>query len=255
MTSYRPLVEVSGTPNTVRKLANDTGLLADQIVDRDGNLLLDRRTALAAARGAHRSFVKNPGANTWTPVGFAASPSTTGTLTNDDTNSGSFVKLATAATDLAEAHVAGSFSETRIGRFPFASVRIKTGSNLTHLRYWIGLSAALITDTDGDVADHACIRFDPADASDTHFVASTSDGGASGVTDTGVTPATSTEYVIEIACARDGHVYFMINGAVVADRSTNLPVAGNSIGFFASVTAREAVSKTLSVGHINLLAA
>ena len=113
------------------------------------------------------------------------------------------------------------------------TVKYKTGTAITSVRYWVLLvnqvsqtGTTLNVDTLVTPAWHgAGFRFS-TNVPDTTWQAVTCNGTTQSVTDTGITVSTNTKYILEIDFANfSTNVVFRINGNVVATITGNLPAA------------------------------
>jgi hypothetical protein len=183
-------------------------------------------------------WVPDSAAATLLVLGSNVTTTNTGTLasvqaTATDSPSLSFSASATGSTNIvigqtyASVGTPNRYTLPTIYRF---SIRLKLG-NTTNVRYWAGLSnnstngTVWATDTPNQI--YAAFRYSASTDTNIKAVCGTSSANQT-VVDTGVAPQTSTSVLFEITF--DGiHVNFWINGALVAQISSNIPSTSTNI--------------------------
>lgn len=134
-----------------------------------------------------------------------------------------------ASIDSWSGHVTGGFHLTKRSHDPHFVARTKSpASNMDSLRLWTGLTTAQLTGADpgGSIIG---FRFIPG--TDTNFMCATRDGTTLTLGDSGVTPATDTEYVLKFECDQSaGNIKFYINGSLVHTANTTMPALNTVIG-------------------------
>jgi hypothetical protein len=194
--------------------------------------------------------LKNPGATTLSTLGFASAPGTAGTLASADDADGPW---ATMPTNGVINNVAGMIPAMILWRRdwePDLLYRLKTGPDVTNLRYWIGMFSAAPDASATPAVTYAAFRYDTA-ADGTAFWRCASDNGSGTpeVTTTAVAVAVDTAYTFRIHC--DGSdVLFYLDGTLVATHSTTIPAATTLMGHRAVVTALAAAVKSLKFGRL-----
>lgn len=250
MANRRPYVEIPGTPPKLKELVDADGLIAHQLATAAGFVHADSNLVDYQAR--HRGLLQwivKPGTTTWEKVGFAAAPTTTGTLSAQQTATAAMIRLTTAGGGTNKGEVASDFTQTRIGRFPHMAAILRKPSALTDVRIWCGLSSGALPGPDNDAVEHIALRYD--DALDTTWIAHTADSGDITEVDTGITVVADTDYLLEVTFYA-GRAWYYINGVHVADTDETLPLGTTDLGPLVSVTELAAAAKTLDVGLVSL---
>jgi hypothetical protein len=197
-------------------------------------------------------ILKNPGAGTSIAVGTAAW-TLSATASNADDADGPWVNHATGTTS---GNASGALSGTGLVRRdwqPEFIARIKTPSDITSMRLWIGFATGNPDGSDAPSSHMAAFRFSTG-VPDTNWIAYTDDGDGTGTaTDTGVAVAADTVYLLRVDCSDPANVKFYVNGSLVATNTTNLPTA--TTGLFAQlrVTTLTAASRALKWGRVAIL--
>ncbi|MDQ3076934.1 MAG: hypothetical protein M3Q63_02700 [bacterium] len=202
-------------------------------------------------------IVKNPGAATVTNMGFAAAPTLTATASNADDADGPWLNHATTATNGNASGVISAFTVVRRDWEVEYITTIKTdATNITSVRYWIGLFSAL-PDTLAAPNIHAvAFRYDTA-ADGTAFwraVSIAGTGASATVTATTQSIAANTTYIMRIVCANSlTDCKYYINNTLVATHTTTLPTATQLMGYGNRVTTLSAAIRNLKWGRISII--
>jgi hypothetical protein len=196
-------------------------------------------------------FHANYGAATYTTTGMAA-VTTNGSLTGFNTvPAGPGVTHTTGAVsgNIAQAISAVSW---RPDWGIDAVFRIRSGADVTNVRYWVGLFASDPSGSSVPAIEFAGFRFD--DSADTNWGCRTNDGGGSPtITNSGVPPAASTTQTLRIKTT-DGLTYrFYIDGVLVATHGSTLPTTTTQLFAYVSVTTRAAETNAIRVHHVKVL--
>lgn len=128
--------------------------------------------------------------------------------------------------------------------------KIRTGSDLTNVRLWIGLTtqANSFANSDTQSADSSVAFRYSTVASDTGWHATANAGASQTVGTTSTTIAASTVYVMKIILSLDGtKAEFYINGVLVDTITTNLPATSTSLSLSATMIPQAAATKHLEV--------
>ena len=199
-------------------------------------------------------FLKNPGAATITTVGFAAAPTTNGTLaTGDDNTYGPLLVLVTGSSNGNTAYLHGTFSIVQRAWLPIFATRMYAHSTITNQRSWFGLFSADPTGFSTPTTVHlAAFRY-ATDVDGTAFWRCVTCDGASNVTTTTTSVAyiASTGYNLLITCDASS-VQFAIDDVVVATHTTNLPGINTLTGPFDGITTLTAASTRFRMGRMYL---
>lgn len=159
-----------------------------------------------------------------------------GSLTAAQDATGAWVRWNTGAlTGNRCAVQTGGFNLCRRGWDPVVIVRTKSYTDLSSMRFWLGLSETDSWNQDDPLnGDIIMFRFSTS-AGDTEFMACVKDGTTLSATATGVTPATDTEYTFLIECD-NGEARFYINGALVHTATSGMPLTTQLLGFHWTLT-------------------
>lgn len=172
-----------------------------------------------------------------------------------DSNVGTMVKWATAATSGARAYGGGN-ANYRAGRNLLFAALVRV-ADTNAVRIWVAFTDGAITglcDNDDPSGYHlAGFRWSTA-AGDTAWMACTKDGTTLGTTSTGITPSTTAPMRLEVEeDTANAKYYFRINGTLVATRTANLP--GTTVNMYYGMTAEptENVSKSIEFGQATIV--
>ncbi len=122
-----------------------------------------------------------------------------------------------------------------------------------NVRYWIGfadqyLGNSAIPPSSSNVAS---FRYSPADGDTTwHFVTNDASGHYQD-TDTGITPSTTVNVLLQIQMLSGGGATGSINGTLRASNLTHYPPITNSLSFVAETTNTTSTPTTLDIGKIH----
>jgi len=128
-----------------------------------------------------------------------------------------------------------------------ATFYMRTGSNITSLRYWIGLfnsSGVLSNDSMLTTATPGLAFRYSTNVPDTNWQAVSSDGSAQVVTDTGVAVVADTRFKFSVDFTDPASIKFYINDALVATHTT-VPATTDDLAFFMKGLSIGAVSRSI----------
>lgn len=133
---------------------------------------------------------------------------------------------------------------------PIFRARVRTGSVLTNVRIWIGLTSAAFTNVDTHAGSCVAIRYSTV-AGDGGWVGVTRAGGTQNVTSTIASIAASTKYNIKIAVTGGGtSVTFTVDNST---QTTSLTIpTGTSLLMAVAVIRVSTANKILDYRHIKL---
>lgn len=197
-----------------------------------------------------KAVYPNPGLATAAVVGTAAVV-LNATVANADDADGSWLSHTTAASSGSATSMRSAIPADQVRRdwLPDLEIRIKTGSAISTVRYWIGLTDALPNSSADPTLHGAMFRFDTG-ASDSNWQAWTNDNSGGGsAQDTGVAVAADTVYVMRIRCLAST-IEFSINGTLVATASSNLPSASAMLAFNISCATLANVGRVIKWGRL-----
>lgn len=166
-----------------------------------------------------------------------AAATANGTATTFQDSTGSYINYAssTALNSVAGWHnTATNIVQTRL--LPDLTVVMKTGaaaSDIANLRIWVGLQSggsALATDTPGASAVSSLMFLYSTPRGDTTWFAQSSDADSDASTNTGVSVAADTRYVMRIRVVSTSSVEYYINGTLVATLSAAAHLPADSTG-------------------------
>jgi hypothetical protein len=224
---------------------------ADLVMAADINELQVAAEEMAVA-GRRMQVLANPGAATLTTVGFAAAPTATGTASNADDVDGPFVLYTSAATS---GSVGGLNSAAAVCRRDWKAdfaARIKLPATITSVRYWIGLFSGSPTGSATPAIHLAAFRYDTGADGSAFWRCCTDDAGAAPtVTATSVAVTASTVYECRIRL-KAASVEFWLNGAEVAEHTTDLPAGSTSLSWYATVTTLTAAARAIAISRVQI---
>lgn len=229
-----------------RVLTADSAQAAGIVWEAPRPLLAERQMQVLA----------NMGAATLTTSGFAAAPTVTGTPASADDADGPWQDYVSGGVSGNTGGLNSAAAVCRRDWDPVFVARIKTGSIITNLRYWVGLFSGSPVASGAPALHLAGFRYDappssPLDAT-AFWRCATDDGGAAPtVTTTTVAIATSTLYLMAIKLG-GGSVEFFVNGTRVASHTTDLPGLTTSLSYYATVTTLSAATRNVKVSRLGL---
>lgn len=208
-----------------------------------------------APRPDVRGFVmEKSAAATYESMGMAAGTSAgAGALTNSN-------QADTVYTNQAIGAVIGTFGGRRSTTFnllrpqynPYFAAIIRTGADITNIRFWIGLCQAQVTNVDALLINTSFLGFRYSTvAVDPGWMAVTNDGvPAQTVLTTGVGIAASTAYLLEAYFDDAAQIaYFSVNGSTPVTIATTLPPSADDMGWTASAITTTATAKQFLFGR------
>lgn len=198
---------------------------------------------------------QNGGLTTVINTGFATAPAIIGTASVLDTVLGQFVNYNSANPNGSEAGwMSTVFTQTQRNYRPVYKAHMRTGPDITSVRYWFGLFSASPMASDDPAIHGMGFRYSTA-VDGTAFWRCWSNDGAGGgtVTVTTIPIAADTSYVLSIEISPDGlSILFFINDVLVATHTTDLPAAAQPLGHVERIITLVAGGRSVRVAKIAL---
>lgn len=194
-------------------------------------------------------------AATYEPMGMASGTNAgAGAVTNSNGDDGTFVSQAIAATTgTFGGRRSTTYNLVRVKHDPRFTAVIRTGSDVTNLRIWVGLFSAMVTnvDTIAGATEAAAFRFSTV-AADVNWKGICKDATTqSAASDTGVAVAADTKYKLSLWVLSDtGAVYFSVNDRPATFVITNLPANATDLGFVVTAVTTTNTAKALAISDI-----
>lgn len=191
----------------------------------------------------HWGYMAHPGNNSFVNTNAIVNMSSAITMTAAQDATGAWVRCTTGAVSgNSQAIVTGGFNTCRRGWDPVVIASTKSYTDVTNIRFWLGLSDGDYRSSDDPTnGDLIMFRFSTS-AGDSQFMACVKDGSTLSATATGVTPATDTEYEFLIECD-SGEARFYINQTLVHTASSGMPTTAQLLGFHWTLTTLAAAAK------------
>jgi len=188
-------------------------------------------------------------------VGFASAANVGGTdpVQNADDSDGPWVRIPTSGLAGAAVNTGFTFNGVRRDWDPEFYGRIKTGTPVNDVRYWVGLFSGTPVLSPTPAVSLAAFRFDTS-AGDQRWKFCAGAGGALTCTDTGIGIAESLAYTFAITCGA-GDCVGSINGNVVARHapSDNLPSADTNLFYHTGIRPLANGNYTFLFGRVTIL--
>lgn len=213
--------------------------------------ITEEQLSTATENGQWQAWAQQiPASTTIASVGMTA-PTTTGTATDLIATEGEYISYASA---LLAGSVAGwnTGTVTQLGFFPIMRTTVKTGTDITAQRIWVGLFSAVPTGTDTPTANLVAFRYATITDTTAFWRVCVSNGSSTVTTATTVAVAVSTRYVFAIDASTAGVVKFYINGILVLTQTTTLPVTTATLSAYATTTATTTTGKSLAIRKLEL---
>lgn len=194
----------------------------------------------------------NPSDSTLVAFGPMVAPTVLGTAAASSADSARMmVSYTTAAVANDLAGWSGSYAQTRPSYGPSYAVSVRTHSDITSTRIWVGwTNAALTADTNN--SNHLCaFRYSTA-AGDTNWQACRSNGTAQACTDTTVAVAASTTYELAIDGQVSGRCSFYVNGVLRATTTSGSTSSAVTVGPQTTVETLAAAARAIHIGSAML---
>lgn len=200
---------------------------------------------------------QNPNLNTLSNIGYSTAPTVNtpgaaAVVHNDASGNGQYIEYATGATlNAAAGWIAPTFDQTqRIYRYIYDAY-IKTGADVTNVRFWIGLFSATPMASATPAINATAFRYDTAADGTAFWRIVTIDGTTTNAQATTQSIAANTVYHFRIVwLTGTATVHFLINGVDVGSSATNIPVTTTNMGHVEQVRALAAANKVIRVGGI-----
>lgn len=208
-----------------------------------------------SARGSFGEQASNATYASWgmaagTDAGAGAKSNLTDAQASDDIYTNQAIALAAATFG---GRKSTTFNLVRRHHNPYFYTKLRLRTDLTNLRVWLGLCQAQVTNLDVLAAGTAgCFfRFSTV-AGDTSWKAICNDGiNQSTPAATGVGAALDTTFEFEIwVDDSGGFVHFSVNGSTDVIVSTNLPAAGQDLGWTVSGISNGVTAKDIAIARV-----
>lgn len=186
-------------------------------------------------------------------IGATNGTSAGGTLFIDNQTDSTYVRCQTGAI---AGNISGFDSNTtdnaklcQTRHEPTVYIVMRTYTDISNLRIWIGLTDANFTDNDTQASgNHIAFRYSTV-VPDAGWVASTRDGATQSTTAVGPALATDTRYVLKIRVSGSS-VFFSVNGGTEVEKTTNIPASTTAFQFSFRVITRAAAAKSILVSRV-----
>lgn len=230
---------------------------ARAFIEGEDRLIPHVDEVLGSGRRRMWGIQQNANLTTLSQIGFSTAPTinTPGAgaaVHNDSSGNGQFIEYATGATLNADAGwISTAFSQTqRIYRYIYDAY-IKTGADITNVRYWVGLFSATPMASATPAIHSTAFRYDTAADGTAFWRIVTIDGVTTNAQATTQSIAANTVYRLRIVwLTGTATVRFLINGVDVGSSTTNLPTTTQNIGHVEQVRALAAANKVIRIGGI-----
>jgi hypothetical protein len=197
----------------------------------------------------------NPGATTFTQVGFSSTITNTNSSTsNVDSSAGPAIRLNTSSVSGNYAGLLSGFDVSQRSWNGELVIEATTGASTATIREWRGwtsadLSAVATNPTSGHIA---AFRFDSA-LDSTNWQCVTCNNSSSTITDSGIAYSTGTSYRMRIVLVAGTSVKFYINDSLVATVTLTMPGNTTKMGFQAGVTTLTTATRRIDINRIAVL--
>lgn len=200
----------------------------------------------------------NPGATTFTQVGFSSTITNTNSSTsNQDSTAGPSIRLNTSTVSGNYAGLLSGFDISQRSWTGELIIEATTGASAASVREWRGwtsvdLSAVAANPTAGSIA---AFRFDSA-LDTTNWQCVTCNNSTSTITDSGIAYSVGTAYRMRIVlgpAAAANNVKFYINDSLVATVTGTLPLNTTKVGFQAGVTTLTTAARRIDINRIAVI--
>jgi hypothetical protein len=172
-----------------------------------------------------------------TAIGQSA-PAGTGSSVDGTDADGVWVDFATSGSSgnaVGEVSAAGAVRQRR--HTPIIAFTMKTGTDISSIRYWLGLFSADPTAAADPAGVHLMgFRYDTGSDGTAFWRCCTKDGTTMNATTSTIAIALSTRYDLVIDARDQSNVYFYINGVLAATNSSNLPTSSTALNWRVNVT-------------------
>lgn len=189
---------------------------------------------------------RGSGASTLLGIG-CANPTTSGSLGSVSTAENVYTTISGSSSGVTYGWYTTSYDLVRVGHDPIVEIIVRTYSNITSTRIWVGLTSAQPNDGDTLTAGTKFIGF--------RFSTVATDGGFKPVLNDGTTQSTgsamntlagSTAYKLRMRVdSSNSTVYFSIDDGAEVSMATNFPAAATDMGLAAIVIPQAAAFKEL----------
>jgi len=209
-------------------------------------------------RGHVSEIIKNPGATTATLVGILTAPTYTATLSSTDGIDGRWMTHTSGASVNSWTGVLSAYTVLNAATDLEYMTRIKTGSDITAMRYYMGyFSSTPVTGftARSSTAKVIAFSYDTGLDGTAFWRTVTSNGATWSVQTTTQSIATSTAYDLRISCTKvDSSCRFYINGTLQTTHTSGIPAAAApNLGYGNAVLTTNGNSKTISWQSIRMV--
>jgi hypothetical protein len=187
----------------------------------------------------------------WASVGIAAGTGGgAGAVTASNDDEDSYVNQAIAATaGTFGGRRTSSYDLTRMAHSPIFECVLRTGSDITNVRYWVGLLAATPTNVDTLATSAAAFRYSTV-AGDAGWVGACSTGSAQTVSASVGAIAAGTRYVLRVRTVPGvSAAYFSVNEGPEVAVTTNLPASSTALGACVLAITTTATAKNIAISR------
>jgi hypothetical protein len=153
--------------------------------------------------------------------------------------------------------IPSAFTECRGEANPNITFVFRTGSDISSVRYWIGLFSGTPMAGSAPAVSHAGFRYDTGVDGTAFWRCLTSAGGSQQSTTTTASATAGTTYVMRITSNGGGTWKFYVNGSGVASHSTTVPATTTNMGPVLAIRTLAASTRTIipcrvSIGQVNI---
>lgn len=180
---------------------------------------------------------QNANLTTLNQIGFVTAPTintpgAAAVVHDDASGNGQFIEYATGAVVGQDAGwLSTAFSQTMRNYRFIHDMWIKTGADITNVRFWLGMFSATPMASATPAVHAAAFRYDTAADGTVFWRIVTIDGTTTNAQVTTTAIAINTTYRLRIVWAVGvGTVRFFINGVLVGSSTTNLPTTSTLLG-------------------------
>lgn len=175
------------------------------------------------------------------------SPSTSGAASAVTDDTGAYINYASTTTS------GWSFgpASTQPRFLADTTYVIKTGTDISDYRLWVGLVAASISGGDVAAGGSNIIGFNFSTTLGPNWFVRCDRNAVDGtIIDSGVAVAADTRYVLRADGSTDGEVKFYINGTLVTTITSNIPLGSESMSLIATANSISGASRSIRIRRI-----
>lgn len=205
------------------------------------------------------SVQQNANLTTISQVGFATAPTVNtpggaAAVHNDAAGNGQYIEYSTTAVANIDAGwLSSAFSQSqRIYKFCY-DAWIKTGADITNVRYWIGMFSATPMASATPAVHATAFRYDTGADGTAFWRIVTIDGTTTNAQVTTQAIAANTAYRLRILwMAGTNTVRFYVNDVEIGNSVANLPTTTQNMGHVEQVRTLTTASKVIRIGGVQL---